>query len=149
MVLVTRQLQGLLAAVFVLIPFVLAEEYEYYYDDESSEKKPDDVIGFLLSEKNKKDTVASENDEDVGSTSNFLSQLQEKIFVDPGSGLADDPVFNWILTFSAIALFFQAFYTPFAKTSIGRKKRNAGDSNDPLRLKTVTKYEKTHIFDLP
>ena len=54
--------------------------------------------------------------------------LLEKLFVG-NAGLSRDPVYNWIMGFSAIALFFHTFYTPHGKISMtansGRRRRRS------------------------
>ena len=116
--------------VIYFLQYVNAEEYEYYYDEnevtsqESESETPKDLISFLMEGiRNKKDSETKNPD-----------SLMEKLFLDSSSGLGANPVFNWIVTFSAIALFFQAFYTPFGKTSIGRKRRS-----DPSYASRMTK----------
>lgn len=86
----------------VLILFILAKlalADDYYYDDDYE----DNVLA-----------AASE----APSPGEFFNQLQEKLY--DGSATTD-PVYNFIMGFSALALFFQAFYTPFGKTSIGKR----------------------------
>ena len=117
------------------------EEYysdEYYEDDET----PTDVWGYLLNEAAKQAGIESDpasaqsapvtkqvsTSSDNEAATSQSSGILEKLFVGP-QGLENDPVYNWILTFSAIALFFHAFYTPFGKTTItkftGRRRRRS------------------------
>ena len=73
----------------------------YYYDDPEEQPEP-------LQEAPAHDHVLLEKDSQAAAAA---------------PSLADNPVFNWILTFSFLALFFHAFYTPFGKVTIGRKRR--------------------------
>ena len=107
-----------------------AQEYEYIYEDENTD--PDTVLGYLMKEavsqfQTEAQKVASKEELEVDKNevdnSSIFDALKEKIFEIESSG-NEDPVYNFIMVFSAIALFFQAFYTPFGKVSIsGRKKR--------------------------
>lgn len=78
----------------LLINLVNANE-DYYYNDYD-------------------DQVQTES-EDV------LNTVQDKLFV-ANEALAQDPVYNWVLGFSALALFFHAFYTPFGKVTVKKKR---------------------------
>lgn len=80
--------------ILLLVSLVNANE-DYYYDDDGQ------------------DQIQTES-EDV------LNTVQDKLFV-ANEALSQDPVYNWVLGFSALALFFHAFYTPFGKVTV--KKR--------------------------
>ena len=123
---------------------------EYYDDDQEG---PSDVWGYLLKEAAKQyggGIAGSKNDESsqhqqvstsldssssdsvasaaAASAPSIFNTIQEKLF-STDSSLTSDPVYNWIMGFSALALFFQAFYTPFGKTTItkftGRRRRRS------------------------
>jgi len=121
------------------------EYYSQEYYDEDVEEGPTDVWGYLLNQAAKQAGLKSEpassqsapaaaaldistSSDSAAATSQLSSGFLEKLFVGPES-LSDDPVYNWILGFSAIALFFHAFYTPFGKTTItkftGRRRRRS------------------------
>ena len=127
-----------------------SEYYSQEYYDEDVEEGPTDVWGYLLNEAAKQAGLNSEpassqsapatdaleilTDSDSAAATS-QSGFLEKLFVGPES-LSDDPVYNWILGFSAIALFFHAFYTPFGKTTITkftgrRRRRSEVDSKKP------------------
>merc|ERR1712223_934233 len=110
---------------------------EYYEDDE----EPTDVWGYVLNEAVKQ-TFGSGTGKDLSTeqsqpsvteaqataTTAQSEGLLEKLFVG-NAGLSSDPVYNWIMGFSAIALFFHTFYTPYGKTSMssnsGRRRRSS------------------------
>merc|ERR1712223_410187 len=120
------------------------QEYEYYYDDNVRKRKkrspddeyysdeyyeddeePTDVWGYVLNEAVKQ-TFGSGTGKDP--TTAQSEGLLEKLFVG-NAGLSSDPVYNWIMGFSALALFFHTFYTPYGKTSMssnsGRRRRSS------------------------
>lgn len=112
------------------------QDYEYYEDDQ-----PDTVLGYLMKEAvNQLQTeaaaqAASNEKEEVTeeASSSIFDALKEKIFEIETSSSNDDPVYNFIMVFSAIALFFQAFYTPFGKVSIkGRRKKRSSSMEEEL-----------------
>ena len=108
-----------------------AQEYEYEY-----EEQPESVLGYLMKEAvnqltttigqapiEKEESLETTNEIVQDSSASLFTALKEKLFEINESENEVDPVYNFIMWFSAIALFFQAFYTPFGKTTIGRKKR--------------------------
>jgi len=72
--------------------------------------------------------VLTSSDSATAQSAGLFNSLQEKLFVGDAS-LANDHVYNWISGFSAVALFFHAFYTPFGMTAItkftGRRRRRS------------------------
>ena len=145
-----------LGALFELSNHAVKADDEYYsqeYYDEDVEEGPTDVWGYLLNEAAKQAGLNSEpassqsapaaatldistSSDSAAATSQLSSGFLEKLFVGPES-LSDDPVYNWILGFSAIALFFHAFYTPYGKTTItkftGRRRRRSEVSSNLAR----------------
>ena len=101
----------ILLVILVILTLGNCEEYEYYED---YEEEPSNVLSYIVKEATKN---AAEED---SSSTDILNSLQEKLFVGTES-MAEDPVYNFILGFSALALFMQAFYTPFGKTTIGKR----------------------------
>jgi hypothetical protein len=150
-----------LGALFELSNHAVKADEEYYsqeYYEDDVEEGPTDVWGYLLNEAAKQAGLKSEpasapaadaqeistSSDSAAATSLSSSGFLEKLFVGPES-LSDDPVYNWILGFSAIALFFHAFYTPYGKTTItkftGRRRRRsevssnlAGNSNPETEI---------------
>ena len=113
-----------------------AQDYEYY--EENTE--PDTVLGYLMKEavnqlqsSGEKTETSKTEDTQTETSENLISEslfdvLKEKFFEAESNAENEDPVYNFIMVFSALALFFQAFYTPFGKVSIsGRKKRDLED----------------------
>ncbi len=93
---------------------------DYYYDDEYyEESEPQTVIGYLF---NEAVNGQQQGQNDLNELESTIDSIQDKLLVGPAS-LANDPVFNFILNFSMLALLIQAFYTPFGKTSVGKKRR--------------------------
>ena len=125
-----------------------AQDYEYY--EENTE--PDTVLGYLYKEavnqlQSSAETESSDKEEkpDVSENEIFSESLfdvlKEKFFETESNVENEDPVYNFIMVFSALALFFQAFYTPFGKVSIsGRKKRELEESQQQL---TALGYERS------
>ena len=125
---------------------------DYYYN---GDEEPETVLGYLFKEAyaqltgspdntKHKDTSKIQNrqsgEEDIYDESTdepdndtdldgpgLLTRIQDRIF-DVGSGISDDPVFNWIFWFSVLALTAQSYFTPFAKVTVTnantRKKRS-------------------------
>lgn len=100
----------ILLVILVILTLGNCEEYEYYED---YEEEPSNVLSYIVKE-------ATKNAAEEDSSTDILNSLQEKLFVGTES-MAEDPVYNFILGFSALALFMQAFYTPFGKTTIGKR----------------------------
>ena len=120
-----------LTTFLLVILLVNAQEYEYEY-----EEHPESVLGYLMKEAvnqlttttgqapiEKEESLETTNEIVQDSSASLFTALKEKLFEINESENEVDPVYNFIMWFSAIALFFQAFYTPFGKTTIGRKKR--------------------------
>ena len=118
----------------VLITLTNAQEYEYEYE----EQHPESVLGYLMKEAvnqfitNPVDGDEIEKEESIENnkiedSSSIFTALKEKIF-EINASENEDPVYNFIMWFSAIALFFQAFYTPFGYTAInnGKRRRKRG-----------------------
>ena len=121
-----------LTTFLLMILLVNAQEYEYEYEEEH----PESVLGYLMKEAvnqlttttgqapiEKEESLETTNEIVQDSSASLFTALKEKLFEINESENEVDPVYNFIMWFSAIALFFQAFYTPFGKTTIGRKKR--------------------------
>ena len=116
----------------VILSAKAQQEYEYEY-----EEHPESVLGYLMKEAvnqlttttgqaapiEKEESLETTNEIVQDSSASLFTALKEKLFEINESENEVDPVYNFIMWFSAIALFFQAFYTPFGKTTIGRKKR--------------------------
>ena len=120
-----------LTTFLLMILLANAQEYEYEY-----EEHPESVLGYLMKEAvnqlttttgqapiEKEESLETTNEIVQDSSASLFTALKEKLFEINESDNEVDPVYNFIMWFSAIALFFQAFYTPFGKTTIGRKKR--------------------------
>ena len=115
----------------ILITLTNAQEYDYEYE----EQPPESVLGYLMKEAvnqfitNPVDGDEIEKEESIENnqieedSSSIFTALKEKIFEINASSENEDPVYNFIMWFSAIALFFQAFYTPFGYTAINNGKR--------------------------
>jgi hypothetical protein len=133
---------------------------EVQYDQyDQGQEEPDSVLGYLFKEAvdqltgPKKQAAKRRNDSPIKETSiennkvessevsddeldkpGLMSVIQEKIFnTDPSGILPDDPVFQFIVGFSALALLFQNFVTPFGKmtvTNANVKKRSADDDQN-------------------
>ena len=112
-----------------LITLTNAQEYDYEYE----EQHPESVLGYLMKEAvnqfitNPVDGDEIEKEESIENnkiedSSSIFTALKEKIF-EINASENEDPVYNFIMWFSAIALFFQAFYTPFGYTAINNGKR--------------------------
>ena len=124
-----------LTTFLLMILLANAQEYEYEY-----EEHPESVLGYLMKEAvnqlttttgqapiEKEESLETTNEIVQDSSASLFTALKEKLFEINESENEVDPVYNFIMWFSAIALFFQAFYTPFGKTTIGRKKRGLAE----------------------
>ena len=136
---------------FFICHLTLADDY-YEYEDQYYEESDNTVLGYLFKEATKQATkhvtkqlVTSKEvtgghlednyyyadteyeEEPLQEASNGLSNHQniknKDSHVSSSGSIADDPVFNLILVFSVLALFFHAFFTPYGKVTIGRKRR--------------------------
>ena len=124
-----------LTTFLLVILLANAQDYEYEY-----EEHPESVLGYLMKEAvnqlttttgqapiEKEESLETTNEIVQDSSASLFTALKEKLFEINESENEVDPVYNFIMWFSAIALFFQAFYTPFGKTTIGRKKRGLAE----------------------
>ena len=107
--------------------------------------EPDTVLGYLFKEAlnqiggtaNQAANLLHQNDDDENDENNNrpkkeIPKEESKIFElpkAPAELVPDDPVFNFIVGASVLALVAQAFVTPFGKVTIanGRKKRQVND----------------------
>ena len=105
--------------------------------------EPDTVLGYLFKEALNQIGGGTANNDDDNSDENNRPKKEipkedsgsasfDKIFElpkAPAELVPDDPVFNFIVGASVLALVAQAFVTPFGKVTIknGRKKRQVND----------------------
>ena len=98
--------------------------------------EPDTVLGYLFKEALNQIGGGTTNNDDNSDENNRpkkeIPKEESKIFElpkAPAELVPDDPVFNFIVGASVLALVAQAFVTPFGKVTIknGRKKRQVND----------------------
>ena len=117
-----------LTTFLMILMLTNAQDYQEYEEQES-------VLGYLMKEAvnqfianpdqeiEKEESIETNHITTEDNSASLFTSLKEKIFEINQASENEDPVYNFILWFSAIALFFQAFYTPFGLTTGGRKKR--------------------------